>query len=352
MSTADGGGSQFRGVIATTLTIQQDAATIVVNTSSSEAVWAMAFHPDGKHLLGGGMNGLRRWRIADGEEVGEQIGMNVRAISVSRDHKWVVCGTTWGVSVWDAEIREKAIEVESTHTVTAIDISPDSTTLATVRYGKSEAFIWSIITGEKLVGPLQHDKAVSRIKFSPNSGEHKVATVCEGGSIRIFDSRNGDQLIHINSTIPGFSAVTSVMWSNDEHQILAVASKDKRIKVLDVTTGSQLAESHVFNGASIGSIAPAANGKFIAAITDPSSISLLDASTLAQVGPVIQDSDSRIWSIALSPDGSHLATGGYNGKIVIRNLSNILQESVGYYHFITGTISLISSLCARTPGGS
>ena len=41
-------------------------------------VLTVAFHPDGKHLLlGGTKNGIRRWRIIDGQEVGnlKQTGM-------------------------------------------------------------------------------------------------------------------------------------------------------------------------------------------------------------------------------------------------------------------------------------
>lgn len=254
------------------------------------------------------------------------------AISASKDHKWIVCGTSWGVSVWDAEIQEKAIEMESTYTVAAIDVSPDSTRLATVRYGKYEAFVSSITTGEKLLGPLQHDKAVAEIRISPDNS--KIATLCEAGSIRTFDCQNGDQLIHIDSTSSGFSRITSLVWSNDARQILAVASKDMKIKVLDATTGSQVTESQIFGNAPlIGSIAPAANGRLIAAITDPISISLLDTSTFAQVGSAISDNDSRIWSLALSADGGHLATGGYNGKIIIRDLSNILPDPVGNLSF-------------------
>ena len=33
-------------------------------------VWAVAFHPDGKHLLGGARDGIRRWRLEDGKVEG------------------------------------------------------------------------------------------------------------------------------------------------------------------------------------------------------------------------------------------------------------------------------------------
>lgn len=54
-----------------------------------------------------------------------------------------------------------------TSSVEAIDISPNSTRFATARYDEYEMFIWSIITRERLVGPLQHDEAVRGVRISP-----------------------------------------------------------------------------------------------------------------------------------------------------------------------------------------
>lgn len=52
---------------------------------------------------------------ASGQEVlGKQTvaGIRLNAISVSKDEKWVVCGTEEGASMWDEEIPEKVAEVE------------------------------------------------------------------------------------------------------------------------------------------------------------------------------------------------------------------------------------------------
>ena len=83
------------------LTIQSDP-TIVLDSGVSEIVYAVAFHPDGKHLFGGGDDGIRRWRLSDGREVGKQTEMRLRAI----------CGTRNGASVWDGDLDEKPITVE------------------------------------------------------------------------------------------------------------------------------------------------------------------------------------------------------------------------------------------------
>ena len=315
--------------------------------TNAGVIWSVAFHSDGMQLLSGNDDGVRRWRVAGGQEVGSQMGMNgAAAISVSRDGKWIVCGTMKGAGIWDAEMQEKAIEVEGTDVVRAVDISPESTRLAT---GAGEyASTWNIITGGRLVGPLQHDSLITGIKFSPN-GEHIATASCDD-FIRVFHSRNGDQLITIKTDIPGSSPKTPLAWSNNGQQIFS-ASDDCKIKAFDVSTGSQLAESQVGD---VASIALAANGKFLATFVDLY-ISFWDTSTLTQIGPAIEDSQA-IWSIALSPDCSHLATGGYNGNITIRKLKNILPDLYGPFrvsiHDLVGQVTQCLSpldISARHP---
>ena len=299
------------------LTIREDR-TIVLETGSDWA-WAVAFHPDGKHLLGGGADGIRRWHLPDGQEVGKQTGMNLNAISVSRDGKWVVCGTTKGASVWDAELDEEVIDVEGGNRVYAIDVSPDSTRFATGTVSE-DASIWDIASGERLVGPLKYGgHAVTGVRFSP-SGEH-IAASCLGGLVRIHDSRNGSQLIDIDTTTRRELAVTPLVWSNDAQRIFT-ASQDNRIKCFAISTGSQLAASPILNGSD--SISLADNNKFIATVTSDA-ISFLDASTLAKVGTAIEGE----WSSGISLHHSRIAAGRRDGKIIIHGLPNFLPDLYG-----------------------
>ena len=316
------------------LKFPQDEA-IVIETGKKGRICSVAFNSDGMQLLSGHGDGLRRWRAADGQEVGNQVGMNVNAISVSRDGKWIVCGTEKGASVWDADLQEKAIEVEGTRNVKSVDISPESTRFATA--AEDDASIWNIITGERLVGPLKHDVYLRGIKFSPN-GEH-IVTAVRRDAIRVFDSRNGDQLITIKTDIPGPWPSTPLAWSNNGQQFFA-ASRDRNIKSFDVSTGSQLAEAQVQGDGKLYSIALATNGKFLVTFVGRS-ISFWDTSTLTQIGPVVENS-RNVYSIALSPDFSHLATGGDEGKITIRNLNNILPDVYGPFRVSIYTFTISS----------
>ena len=265
---------------------------------------------------------------------------HLRAICVSRNHKWIVCGSFDGASVWDGEMDEKLVTVEGGNKALAVDVSPDSTRFATGT-DKSEVSIWSITAGERLVGPLQHDNNVNGTKFSP-SGE-KIATACYRGSIRIFDSRNGDKLVTIDTQTPNIGAITPLAWSSDGQRVFATSNDDK-IRSFDLSTGdSQLAALQM--PSLVHSLALAPNCKFIATFASQS-ISFLDASTLAQTGPVVED-NGQIESIAISQDSSYVATGRGDGRIAIRNLSQILPDLYG--PFDVSICAFIVPACWTSP---
>jgi WD40 repeat protein len=293
---------------------------VVVGDSPRGTIWTVAFHPDGLHFYGGTEDGIQRWRVADGQEVGKQTEMDMNAISVSKDGKWIVCGTMQGASVWDAELQRKVVEVEDTNYVGAVDVSPESTRFATgtdSEYGK--ASIWSLTTGERLVGLLELDTAVKGIKFSGDGGH--IATACDD-SIHIFDSYNGDQLLIIKNQMYDSSPITPIVWSSDGW--LFAVCKGGTIKSFDTATGSQVAEWNI-HSEDLRSIALSTDNKSIASLAGHS-VSFWDTSAHSQLGNVSEDDDVR--SIALSPDGTRLATGGRDNKtITIWNLSDILPES-------------------------
>ncbi|KAH0837805.1 hypothetical protein J3R83DRAFT_6003 [Lanmaoa asiatica] len=141
-------------------------------------------------------------------------------------------------SVWNDRggKREKVIEVRDINTVYVVDISADSTRFAT---GTAKASIWSITTGQELVGLLGHNNDITGIKFSPD-GDH-IATACYGGLICVFDSHNGDKLVTVKTNIRLWYR-TPLAWSGDGQKIFTTSS-DNKIRSFNVSTGSQLAES-------------------------------------------------------------------------------------------------------------
>ena len=152
----------------------------------------VAFLVDGKHVVSGDENGkIRRWRIEDGMQVGTSMdaGFWVRSIAVSRDGKWIVCGTLRSVQVWNAESGKKVSEIGGHNNwVDAVDVSPDSTKIAS-ESGDRTACVWSLSTGQRLLGPWVHNSNVLAVKFSPDG---RFIATASRDSIWIYDSQSGN----------------------------------------------------------------------------------------------------------------------------------------------------------------
>ena len=159
--------------------------------------------------------------------------MNLNAMSVSRDYKWIVCGAQRGASVWDAETQVKVVEVEGRRILAATDIVPESSRFAT------GTGVWSITTSERLFGPLEHDNDVRGVMFSPD--DKLLATACKHGKVRVLDGYSGDLVITINTIVPSFYPITPLTWSsNKKDRDIFATSVDNRVKSFGVAASLDL----------------------------------------------------------------------------------------------------------------
>jgi WD40 repeat protein len=279
---------------------------------------------------------LRRWQVDDGHQVGSaiQTGCHVYATALSNDRKWLACGLTSQpyARVWDAETHTKVLDITGhASPVLSVDISSNSTTFATGGLDK-RAFIWTT-TGERLVGPLQHDSNVVAVRFSPDG--RRLATAAAGKSIRIFNSDDGRQLLAIPCS---FEQIVSspLAWSADSCQIFAASQPSNEAKCFDTSSGSLLSTWPLPTSSSsrrLSSIAPSSNQKFIAVIKN-TSLYFQDALTHKQIGPVINHA-SDVYSMTLSSDSAYVVTGEEGGKVTVRSLRGVLPDT-----YLTGDVSV------------
>ena len=203
--------------------------------------------------------------------------------------------------------------------VFSVDVAPDCTKFATGT-DQEQVTIWSITTGEKILGTLKHDGNVRGVKFSPDGG--RLATACSDSTIRIFDVHNGDQLISIENPtrVHSFLLIT---WSTGQR--LFAVSEDYHIRSFDSSAGSLLAEWQIHESSDGPmTIALSTNGKFVASSAGRF-VSFWDVSTHTQLG--IEET-ADIQCIALSPDGCHLAAGSLNpASSIIWDVRDILPDS-------------------------
>ncbi|KAG6369523.1 WD40-repeat-containing domain protein [Boletus reticuloceps] len=279
---------------------------------------------------------FRPWRVKDGQEVGKPIRAEkaeIYAAALSPDCKWLVCGLKLlgsvdgrsQVIVWDAQTHKKVFDVKDGHTNTvfSVDIGPDSTKFAT---GGSDnlAFIWSMTTGERLIGPLQHDGwAVVAVQFSPNGD--RIATASaenkDAKPIRIYDTENGQQLVEIPFRC--YNVSSPLAWSADGRELLAASYSE--VRRFDSSSGTLLSKWSVPGGGSFASVVLAHNQRFLVVVAKKT-LSFWDASSYMEIGTAIEHAND-VRSVALSPDDDYIASGEENGKLTLRRLWDILPSS-------------------------
>ena len=283
-------------------------------------ILSVAFLVDGKHIASSGVEGkIRRWRVEDGMEAGTPMdaGGLVCNFAVSRDGKWIVSEVWQSVQVWNADDGKKVTQFNGHHgSIFAVDVSPDSMKFAS---GSNDctACVWSLPTGQQLLGPWKHDGFVIAVKFSPNG--HFIATATSRHSISVYDGRDGDLVFNIPIKVI-YSHNHSLAWSSNSKQLFAVSSG--KIICLDASTGATLSQWSI-HGDQRNRIALASDGTFIAA-SSGSSVSFWDATTHEQIGSIIQHTD-EVKCMAISANYD-IAIGGGN-EIALCSFRNILSFS-------------------------
>jgi WD40 repeat protein len=194
--------------------------------------------------------------------------------------------------------------------VRSLDFSPDS---ARIVSGSDDmaAMVWSTTTGERLANLTGHTGPVSSVRYSPNGNQ--IASCAWDSDIRIWQSHSGE-LVRVIQV-----ATNSLAWTPNGQHLIA-ACLDGFINFFDPSTGSQLAG---WNG-DVRSITVSPNGKFIASASfSGTAVRLWNTTTHQQIGPTLQH-DAAVLSVAISPDGSHLVSGGYNKKVWFWSLKDVV----------------------------
>lgn len=307
------------------------------------SVKSLVFLVDGKHIVGGCMDGsIRLWRMDDGLELASPMasGGMVRSIAISPDGKWIVSGgDDCKVTIWGAISHKKTGESAEQYPtgVTTLDIAPDSSCVAA---GSEDGvvLVWCLEGGQRIAGPLRHqDSQISSIKFCPTAD--RFASACTGwdsDSIRIWHSHTGDQIACLSTdNKPAYS----LAWAQDGRRLFAGGPRGS-IKCFDIASrsivlvfGDQICDS-------ITSLCISNNGRFlVAGSMSGCSLSFWDVNALERIGFSLYPR-GEVVTVANSPDDHHIVVGTSNKRISIWSLSDIVPVT----YFFHVSISLCSAL--------
>ncbi|PSB58643.1 NACHT domain-containing protein [Chamaesiphon polymorphus] len=260
-------------------------------TDYTEAVYSLAFSPDGRTIVSGGVDAnIRLWNVRDG----------------------------------------RCFKTVATHQgrIFSVALSPDGSTIASGGDDRTVK-LYDASTGECLRTYLGHSDRVQSVIFTQDG-----QTLISGGkdrTIKLWDLRTGDCI----KTLIGHENCIWSLAGNAAHQIVASGSEDRTVRLWSLDTGKCL---RVFQGyantiytmdfAPPSTAAPLpdsaapeamlATGYFGGAIRLWNFQDVGVASPSENRSTSLSGHNSSIRTVAFSPDGQLLASGGSGDNPIIK----------------------------------
>jgi WD40 repeat protein len=226
----------------------------------------------------------------------------VTAVEIAPDGTWLAtAGEDRTVRIWDAAAGEqRAVLTGYTNDVNAVEIAPDGTWLATAGEDRTVR-IWDAATGEQRAVLTGHTRKVRAVAIAPDGTW--LATAGEDRTVRIWDAATGEQRAVLTGHVLGVRAVAIA----PDGTWLATANWDTA-QVWDAATGEQRA---VLTGhtRSLTAVAIAPDGTWLATGNWDHTVRIWDAATGRQRA-VLTGHDGGVTAVAIAPDGAWLATAG------------------------------------------
>jgi WD40 repeat protein len=344
---------------------------LVVQTGHSEPIHSYAFSPDSRLLATGSLDKtVKLWDVTTGQLLRTLSGHSgtVEEVYFSADGKKIISQSISEDIIWEVDSGKKlqagVINIKPDNSFTYTDLitgetvshnktacSSSSTlaysfvskTLACADDAEKSVTLVDLYTGRDIRRLQGHSARVTHLAF--NLEGSLILSTSEGGVIEVWDTRK-EQLIH------SFAKLDYIPWyftagftSRDgiliEESDMASGNGFYKRGYVDINTGQRVEVDERVSPN--GSIRVCSNGSDDCRGDDQAAIRLFDNRT-NQPLHYLYGRSLNVFSLAFSPDGRLLASGGWLGLLKVWNLET------GDVRTFTGLKSKIDSV-AFSPDG-
>ncbi len=280
------------------------------------------FSPDGRRVASGAAytdNVVRVWEPLTGKEVARLRGhtSGIEVLAYSPDGKLIASGSQDGtVRLWGAATGREARRLEAKDgMVYAMAFAPDGKTLASG--GKKAIHLWDVGSGKELRSFANPGEFILRLAFSPD-GKLLATRGVDEKEVRLWDVARGEQVRRL--AVPA-AGCPSLVFSPDG-RLLAVGGDNGSVSLWDVVTGEEHQTLAVplrpGEALRVFSAAFSPDGRALAVGYGEGdhSVRLWELAS-GQVRARFQGHRGGVGSLAFSPDGTLLASGGTDRLITV-----------------------------------
>ncbi len=315
-------------------------------TGHSEDVQRVVFSPDGKTLASSSYldETVRIWDVHTGEQkrtLTEHTG-DIEGLAFSPDGKILASSGSGDGTIrfWDVRTGdEKHAVTGHADYVYSVAFNPDEKFFAS-GYADGSIRFWDAETGLHLKTFKETNYDASPLVFSLDG---KTLACADGLNIRLQDAGTGEEKMRLTGHTWGMHS----MVLSPDGDVLASGSEDTTIRLWDMHTGEH---KRTLNGHKhrVYSVAFSPDGKTLASGSDDNTIRLWNVDT-GETERILtghagefegvdngHSSVEGVKSVAFSPDGETLASGGGDNVIHLWNIGTGKREMtlVGHTHWV------------------
>jgi WD40 repeat protein len=283
---------------------------------------SIAFTADGTRIVTPSYDGwVRIWDIATETLTGMKYsdGGSIVALAVSPKAD-IIAYSGWEIELWNLK-TDKVTSIRPGQPDGRISseadlaFSPNGKLLASA-HASSYIGLWNIPSGSKRGWLGGDEEPISTIRFSPDG--RLLASAHREGEIHIWDVRRKREI----STLAGHSDSVVALAFSPDGNLLASGSRDRTVRLWDMSSYQLITEFDVGRRAYTLAFTPDENNL----IMGGSDVEVLDIESGKCIASFSLHWDIFCRCLALSPDGSLLATGHSNGIVLLWDMDELLTR--------------------------